>query len=361
MGAISASLLSHLRSGDLVIAQYNVYGGTLEFLEHDLPRYGVTVLFEDVSNLARVEEILIGAGRLDSAQTKTSLKETPKTSHSADVSSSNGDHNGAEKADVTADEVLSDRGSSREKPSFFDGGLSQNGKRPAVNKPCKVVIFAETVSNPLLVVTDIRALGELSKRAGAVLMVDHTFGTPLRSRPLTEGADLVIHSATKFLGGHHDLLAGAVVGSVELIRPIRDFVQRVGLWAAPFDAWMAVRGIRTLQVRMERAWANAAALGRRLEKDPRVTDVTWHEKVALVTFVVMGGIDAAEAATAALKLIIVATSRAEGSLGSGDVGGKLDDVSMGLPFRRQTCRAAYYVTHPPLLLRPGSLESREEE
>lgn len=183
MGAISAALLSHLRSGDLVIAQYNVYGGTLEFLEHDLPRYGVTVLFEDFSNLARVEEILVGAGRLDSAQIGTSSKGKPNTIPGADVTSSKGDHDGGAKADVTADQVLSDRGST---PAFSNGGLSQNGNLPAVNKPRKVVIFAETVSNPLLVITDVRALGELSKRAGAILMVDHTFGTPLRSRPLTE-------------------------------------------------------------------------------------------------------------------------------------------------------------------------------
>jgi hypothetical protein len=185
MGAISAALLSHLRSGDLVIAQYNVYGGTLEFLEHDLPRYGVTVLFEDVSNLARVEEILVDAGRLPPARELTPLKETPKTGPDL----SNGDQEVGEKPAGASNQVDSGL---ETRSALSNGGLGQDA---AVSKPRKVVIFAETVSNPLLVVTDVRALGALSKRAGAILVVDNTFGTPLRSRPLSEVGVLLCMSS----------------------------------------------------------------------------------------------------------------------------------------------------------------------
>ncbi|GAQ88546.1 methionine gamma-lyase [Klebsormidium nitens] len=308
MGAISAAILSTVSAGDLVIAQQDAYGGTTEFFRRDLPRYGVTVRFEDTNDLGHLEKLFFGPDSDSAPRAPTTAKTEPNL-YDEGQSLQNGSEKGLRAS--TEVETCSCRCTCRDSQSGAstseDSGLGglMSGAR---GRARKVVIFAETVSNPLLMLSDVRALAKLAKRAGALLIVDNTFRTPLRSQPLAEGADLVIHSATKFLGGHHDLLAGAVVGSAMLVDPIRDFVKRMGLWAAPLDAWLAVRGIRTLQVRVEKAWANAATLGRQLEGDPRVTAVAWHEKVALVTFAVVGGFRGADAAVAAFRLITLSTT-----------------------------------------------------
>jgi cystathionine beta-lyase/cystathionine gamma-synthase len=165
----------------------------------------------------------------------------------------------------------------------------------------------ETLSNPLLRVADVAALAARCRRAGALLVVDNTFATPLRDRPLDAGADLVVHSATKFLGGHHDLCAGAVAGAAELVAGARALAVRLGLGPAPLDAWLAVRGIRTLDVRMRRAWQTAAELADRLGGDRRVHRTHAAERCALVSFDV-GDRAAAERVVRALELCTLSPS-----------------------------------------------------
>ncbi|HEX5498321.1 MAG TPA: PLP-dependent transferase, partial [Thermomicrobiales bacterium] len=108
------------------------------------------------------------------------------------------------------------------------------------------MIYAETIANPSMKLTDVAALAETARRRGALLCIDNTFATPALCQPLRHGADLVVHSATKFLGGHHDLTAGVVAGRGDLIAAIRRCSQLYGPTLGPVDAWLALRGIRTL-------------------------------------------------------------------------------------------------------------------
>lgn len=123
--------------------------------------------------------------------------------------------------------------------------------------PATRLLFVETIANPSMQVPDLDALAALVKRQHIRLVVDNTFATPIFCRPLEHGADLVVHSATKFLGGHHDLTAGVVVGATGLIERIRRTGYLVGALPGALDAWLAVRGIHTLAARM--AWIGQAA------------------------------------------------------------------------------------------------------
>ena len=124
------------------------------------------------------------------------------------------------------------------------------------------LLYVETISNPTTVVVDIAALAGLAHGAGADLMVDNTFASPYLCRPIELGADLVVASATKWLSGHSDVLAGAVVGSAERIRDVRDVEIDTGGIVAPFSAFLVLRGIATLAVRMDRHCESALALAR---------------------------------------------------------------------------------------------------
>jgi cystathionine beta-lyase/cystathionine gamma-synthase len=114
------------------------------------------------------------------------------------------------------------------------------------------VLYVETISNPTIVVSDLAALAEVAHRRGALLLVDNTFASPYACRPVELGADLVMHSATKYLSGHGDVLAGAVVGSHERIAAIRPILVDVGGALAPLAAFLVLRGLPTLAIRMER-------------------------------------------------------------------------------------------------------------
>ncbi len=122
------------------------------------------------------------------------------------------------------------------------------------------VVFTEMISNPLLRVADVPALADLAHGVGAVLVVDATFATPFHADPLGQGADIVIHSASKYLGGHSDLITGVVTGGESMIEPIRRAVSMLGTNASPFDTWLALRGLRTLHLRVARQSANAAVV-----------------------------------------------------------------------------------------------------
>ncbi len=135
-------------------------------------------------------------------------------------------------------------------------------------------IYIETPSNPVMQVTDIRAIAEIAHAAGALLIVDNTFLTPLFQRPLELGADIVIHSGTKYLGGHNDTLAGfLVVNTKELGERLRFFAKTVGACLAPFDCFLVERGIKTLAVRLEKQADNARKIAYWLRTRPEVRKV----------------------------------------------------------------------------------------
>ncbi len=201
MGAISAVLLGHVRSGDHVIAQHCVYGGTYSTLCDLSERWGVEVTFVSGDDPAEVREAL---------------------------------------------------------------------------RPTTKLLYLETIANPTTQVVDLPALIRAADRPGLISVVDNTFATPLLCRPLEHGADVVVHSATKFLGGHSDVLGGvAVFASAEARRRIWDHAIDLGASADPFAAWLTVRGMQTLALRVERQSVNALFLAERLAGHPAVSHVNY--------------------------------------------------------------------------------------
>ena len=135
------------------------------------------------------------------------------------------------------------------------------------------LVLVETITNPLCTVADIEAIANIAHERGARVLVDNTFATPVLCRPLELGADLVMHSATKYIGGHSDLLAGVIAGGADMVAAARARSVRTGATLSPFDAWLALRGLRTLEVRMARHSENALALARALRSVPGVSKV----------------------------------------------------------------------------------------
>lgn len=139
---------------------------------------------------------------------------------------------------------------------------------------CTRAIFVESPTNPLLKIADIAAIAAIAGQNGLLTIVDNTFMTPLLQRPLELGADIVIHSGTKYLGGHNDLLAGLVVAKGEDLAERIGFLQNgLGAVLSPFDSWLLIRGLKTLGLRIERQEQNAHSLARRLEEHPAVSRV----------------------------------------------------------------------------------------
>lgn len=137
-------------------------------------------------------------------------------------------------------------------------------------------IYVETPTNPMMNVADIRKLSEIAKRHNLLLIVDNTFLSPYFQNPLTLGADIVVHSGTKFLGGHNDTLAGFLVTNREEISEQLHFlIKTTGAGLAPFDSWLILRGIKTLGVRMEQAQKNALEIANWLKAQPAVTKVIY--------------------------------------------------------------------------------------
>ncbi len=144
-------------------------------------------------------------------------------------------------------------------------------KKVAELKPRAVVV--ESISNPLLRVADLPAISEITCAADAALIVDNTFGTPCLQRPLELGADIVVHSATKYLSGHGDLTAGAVVAGPPYDAAVEQLRKLVGGVLGPFEAWLAHRGLKTLPLRMDRQCQNAREIAGRLASHPKVAKV----------------------------------------------------------------------------------------
>ena len=196
----------------------------------------------------------------------------------------------------------------------------------AAVRPATKLIWTETPSNPLWKITDIAALAEVAHAAGALLAVDSTAATPVLQRPFELGADLVMHSTTKYLGGHGDITGGIVVAKREddFFQRLRELQRGSGAVPSPFDCWLLLRGIRSLACRVRTHSANAAAIAAYLARHPKVHAVHYpglpgHPGHAIakrqmadfggmVSFQVKGGAPAAIAVAAGVKLFVRATS-----------------------------------------------------
>ncbi|MGD8149891.1 O-succinylhomoserine sulfhydrylase [Ornithinimicrobium sp. Y1694] len=170
---------------------------------------------------------------------------------------------------VVVDEVLRRWGVE----STFVDGTDPDAWAAALRTPARAVFF-ETPSNPTQELVDIAAVSELAHRAGAVVVVDNVFGTPVFSRPLDLGADLVVYSTTKHMDGQGRVMGGAIVGSAELVEgPIRTLLRHTGPAMSPFNAWVTLKGLETLSLRVDRMAATTLALAHHLEADSRVARV----------------------------------------------------------------------------------------
>jgi O-acetylhomoserine/O-acetylserine sulfhydrylase-like pyridoxal-dependent enzyme len=184
------------------------------------------------------------------------------------------------------------------------------------------LVYFETLANPNLRIIDIAGVSSLAKSAGALTIVDNTFATPILQYPLKLGADLVVHSATKYLGGHGDLLGGAGVGSSALIERIRGTGLRAltGATLSPLNAFLILRGLKTLEVRMERHSRSAQQIAELLERHPLVSHVAYpglksfaqyelaqrqmRQPVGLIAFELEGGFEAGMAFMNRLELVV---------------------------------------------------------
>lgn len=135
------------------------------------------------------------------------------------------------------------------------------------------MVWIETPTNPLLQIIDIEAVAKLAHRVGAIMVVDNTFASPYLQQPLSLGADLVVHSTTKYMAGHSDAVGGAVIGSKALLAPICFYQNAAGGVPGPFDSWLTLRGVKTLAIRMQQHCANAEQLAAWLAKHPQVQRV----------------------------------------------------------------------------------------
>lgn len=191
--------------------------------------------------------------------------------------------------------------------------------------PGTSLVWAESPTNPMLEVADLPEIVAAAHEAGALVAVDNTFATPLGQRPLTFGADVVVHSVTKAIAGHSDVVLGAVLTDDQRLRDRLDAYRRThGAIAGPFEVWLALRGLRTLALRVERAQANAQVLAERLAEHPEVLEVRYpglpgdpgHELAArlldgfgsIIGVRPRGGAAGADAVVAAVRLWVPATS-----------------------------------------------------
>jgi len=199
--------------------------------------------------------------------------------------------------------------------------------RAAMRPNTRLVIY-ETPCNPTMKVIDIAAISEIAKGGGAVSLVDSTFATPFLTRPIALGADVVMHSTTKYICGHGDAVGGVLVGPKELMEPIHgDGLKNLGGTASPFNSFLMLRGLKTLELRMERHCATAMAIAEYLERHPKVARVYYpglrshpqyetakRQMVAfggLLTFELKGGMEAGITLMNSLKLCALAVSLGE--------------------------------------------------
>lgn len=191
--------------------------------------------------------------------------------------------------------------------------------------PQTKLVWVETPSNPMLLVSDIKELARVAKSKGALLAVDNTFATPYLQQPLTMGADLVVHSTTKYLGGHSDVVGGAIVGRDKALFDKLKFIQNaVGAVPGPLDCFLVLRGTKTLALRMEKHCANALKVARHLVEHPEVSLVHYpglpihkHHNLAraqmrmaggMISFELKGGLERARRMASATRVFSLAES-----------------------------------------------------
>jgi cystathionine beta-lyase/cystathionine gamma-synthase len=201
---------------------------------------------------------------------------------------------------------------------------SRSGIEAAMTDRTKLV-WVETPTNPLLRIVDIPQVVAIAKQAGAMVVVDNTFATPYLQQPLSFGADMVVHSSTKYLGGHSDTVGGAIVtNDDEILERLRFLQNATGPIPGPFDSYLTLRGIKTLAVRMDRHCSNATAIASFLHADSRV-DQVWYPGLAsdpghatasnqmsgfggMVSFTPRGGVSAASDVVTKTRLFFLAES-----------------------------------------------------
>ncbi|SDH30545.1 trans-sulfuration enzyme family protein [Winogradskyella thalassocola] len=198
MAAISTMFLAFLRQGDHLVVQNTLYGGTLNFIKEEFPKYGIEYTF---TSGYKVED--------------------------------------------------------------FEAVIQPNTK----------LIHIETPSNPLLTITDIKAIAELGKSKGILTSIDNTFASPVNQNPMDLGIDMVMHSATKYFGGHSDILAGAVASSNEHMERIWNVGKNLGGSLSDMTVWMLERSMKTLGLRVKAQTKNAMKLAKWLEKHPKISKV----------------------------------------------------------------------------------------
>ncbi len=213
------TVLSLFKAGDKLILSDNVYGGTFRILDNVFKNFGITYEIGNTADLNEVEASLL--------KKENNLKQD-----------------------------------------------SENDLKKAAEDESIKAIYIETPANPLLTVTDIAAVAEIAHRHNKLLIVDNTFLTPYIQKPLTLGADIVIHSGTKYLGGHSDTVSGlAVVRDKALADRLYYLQNAIGGVLAPWDSFLVIRGIKTLGVRMDRHQKNAGKIAKWLEKSGFVSNV----------------------------------------------------------------------------------------
>lgn len=168
------------------------------------------------------------------------------------------------------DDVLANKGIEVTRLDVTDLDAVEGALRPNTK-----AIFVESLSNPHMHFADVRALSTIAHDAGIVLVVDNTFLSPAVFRPLEQGADLVLHSSTKYLSGHGDTVGGVVAGARELVDPVRYQADALGTAPSPFNSWLTLRGVRTLPLRMKAHSTNALAIARFLEQREEVERVRY--------------------------------------------------------------------------------------
>ncbi|QLQ10333.1 MAG: PLP-dependent transferase [Nocardioidaceae bacterium] len=171
------------------------------------------------------------------------------------------------------------------------------------------LVLLESPTNPALEIVDLPVVIPAARAAGAIVAIDNTFATPLRQRPLELGADIVVHSATKFIAGHSDVQLGAVITRAdEIWTALKERRDLYGAIAGPFETWLALRGLRTLHVRLDRAEDNARQLVEHLSTHPLVEEVRYPGFGAIISIVIRGGASIAEAVTTSTRIWAHATS-----------------------------------------------------
>jgi cystathionine beta-lyase/cystathionine gamma-synthase len=227
MAAIMCAVLAVCKAGDEIVSMLDIYGGTLGLFEKVFERFGVKTVFVPYQDMRGGVAPGLPPG-----------KNASKTRQQTGKAGRNGAH--------PVEAYFTDR---------------------------TKMLFLETPTNPTLRCVDIETLAEIGRRRGACVVVDNTFATPILQKPLRLGADMSVHSGTKYLGGHSDVTAGAVVGLRELMAPVREMMKLSGGCLDPAASYLLIRGLKTLEVRVERACGNATVIAEVLREHPKVSRV----------------------------------------------------------------------------------------